>query len=79
MIKHSGVMNADNALRWMVEFGIDWVPLMTILQSSWVLSIFEINPSVRDGWLETKDKGIYPPLYRLTQKAIDTIKESKNE
>jgi len=67
------------ALRWMIEFGIDWVPLMTVLQSSWVLSIFEITPSVRDGWLETMDKGIYPPLYRLTQKALDAIKESKNE
>jgi len=79
MIKHSGIMNADNALRWMVEFGIGWVPLMPILQSPWVLSTLEITLSVQNGWLEFMEKGIHPPHYRLTQKALDAIKESENE
>jgi len=73
----NGTMDVGTALRWMVEFGIEAVPV-TVLNRYWTHEVVSYGFSARQGWLKFSFDRSEGASYGLTQKAIDRIKESGN-
>lgn len=66
-------MTPEKALRWLIEFGSDWVPATTLART-WAVSEITWQTAVVYGYLE---KGTLMDRYRLTSKSLKLIEELK--
>jgi len=71
-------LNVGTALRWLIDFGAGDVPLGT-LYDTWAFTEVSFANSMQAGWLEQCNNSPYLSGYKLTQKALDAIKESEND
>jgi hypothetical protein len=71
-------MTPDKALRWLIEFGTDWVNINGLF-NTWADNEIERRKAWADGYLISAHAtdGIRKK-YKLSDKALKLIEESKN-
>ena len=71
-------MTPEKALRWLIEFGTDWVDTDSI-KDTWADSEIRWHGAVYLGYLERSDfSETTADMYKLTDKAIKLIEEKQN-
>jgi len=70
-------MEREHILRWMFEFGGDWVDVET-LHDTWAGRAFSWYEAYRDGYLDRTDTG-NTALYKLTPYAINMLENKEGE
>ena len=68
-------MTDDKILRWLVDFGTDWVDKIT-LTHSWANGEIQWADAVKAGWL---NESLSYANLKLSQKALDKLKENYDE
>ena len=76
------IMQDEHILRWLIEFGTDWVDDRT-LSGTWADDGFYWHDAKVEGLLELKNEVVEGrPLthaYKLTQKALDRLSNKVHE
>ncbi len=75
-------MKDEHILRWLIEFGTDWVDAHT-LTDSWADSEFFWHGAYEEGLLHNKTNDVktatFGLSYKLTQKALDRLSNKVHE
>jgi hypothetical protein len=73
-------MTPDQVLQWLIEFGSGWVNARTLM-GTWADTDLYWADCAVSGWLEIKDNTGEHGLddLRLTDKALQLLKESRHE
>ena len=77
MGKESKAMSKQSVLRWMLEFGTDWVEQAQV-RGSWADLELYWEALDTQGWLKIRDINAGAYQMRLTEKAIKSLEESKH-
>jgi len=70
-------MDNEIILRWLAEFGSDWVVVGKTLRDTWATMSIDIDGEASQGYLESNLR-VYdaePWKVRLTQKAIEKLEK----
>ena len=68
-------MTDDKILRWLIEFGTDWMNKISLTQT-WADAEIQWVDAIEAGWLDVSLS--YGEL-KLSQKALDRLKEISDE
>jgi hypothetical protein len=77
MGKERIAMSKQSVLRWMLEFGTDWVEQARV-RGSWADEELYWEELDEHGWLKIRDRNVGECQIRLTHKAIKSLEESKH-
>lgn len=80
-LEHEENISNEQILRWLVDFGSGWIDEED-LSGTWADAELFWAKNVDNGWLEDeqrRDKGLINYYYKLSQKALDKLKEKTNE
>jgi hypothetical protein len=70
-------MSTEQILRWLIEFGSDWVVVGKTLNASWAMSEIGFEEAVRQGDLDS-NLNVYdgePWKVKLSEQAIERLGE----
>jgi hypothetical protein len=68
-------MSTEQVLRWLLQFGSDWVIVGDILDETWAMSEIDFGEAERQGYLES-NLSTYdgkPWQLKLTEQAIKSL------
>jgi hypothetical protein len=71
-------MSNDQILRWLIEFGSDWVVVGVTLRNTWAVRDIGLESAGQQGDLDS-NLALYdgePWKVRLTQQALDRLKDT---
>jgi hypothetical protein len=72
MSKERRAMSKQSVLRWMIEFGIDWVEQARV-RGSWADIELYWEGLDEHGWLKIENRDVKEYRMRLTEKALKSL------